>query len=181
MKPTRRNFIKTVAYGIAATEIAVSLPVSVFAKPAAYDNGIEIEKGFRVLNADTQKTMEALADAIVPGAKKTGIHPLLMGYFSKDPGFSLAGFVDAGLWNLDTVSKTYFKTPFYDLVKREDRKQAVEHIIKGNTVFFLNFREIVVKLHYTNPLVWKTLSFSGPPQPQGYMDYASPPAKRPKK
>jgi hypothetical protein len=36
---------------------------------------------------------------------------------------------------------------------------------------------MVIKFYYSNPSVWKRLSYNGPPQPRGFMDYYLPPQK----
>jgi hypothetical protein len=171
MKPTRRSFIKTLAVGILGNGLISGLPLEALSKTE--ENGIEIQKGFKVFNLETQKSMEALAETLVPGAKEIGIRSIFMDYISKDPG--LAGFLDAGFWNLDTISKTKFKKPFYQLTKKEEKKAVIDHVSVRNRMFFTKFRETVIKLYYSNPAVWKKLSYSGPPQPRGFMDYFLPP------
>ncbi|MER3445498.1 MAG: hypothetical protein C4291_01075 [Candidatus Dadabacteria bacterium] len=173
MKPTRRGFIKTIAFGILGTEF-VFLPIRAFGKTA--EDGIEIQKGYRILNSETQKSMEALADTLVPGAKEIGIKVIFMNYVSTNLG--MGAFFDAGLWNLDTISKAKFRVPFYRLEKKEDKKVIIDHVSVANRVFFHRFREMVIKFYYSNPAVWKRISYNGPPQPRGFMDYYLPPQKR---
>lgn len=175
MKPTRRNFIKGIGVGILGNWLIYDLPFGVLARAKDYDDGIEIGKGFKVFNLETQKSMEALAEAIIPGAKEMGIRSIFMDYISANPG--LAGFFDSGLWNLDGVSKAKFKKPFYQLEKQEDKKALIEHISGHNKAFFNQFRETIVRLYYSNPAVWKRLSYNGPPQPRGFMDYYLPPQR----
>jgi hypothetical protein len=42
-------------------------------------------------------------------------------------------------------------------------------------MFFGRFRRKIIELYYSNPDVWKMLSYNGPPQPRGFMDYSLPP------
>ncbi len=177
MNPTRRNFIKTVAFGILGSELILRLPPKAIGK--VEDNGIEIQKGYKIFSSETQKSMEALADTLVPGAKDMGIRAIFMNYVSANPG--MGAFFDAGFWNLDTVSKAKFKKPFYKLEKKEDKKAIIDHVSVANRVFFHRFREMVIKFYYSNPSVWKRLSYNGPPQPRGFMDYYLPPQKVGKK
>jgi len=172
MKPTRRSFIKTLAVGILGSG-AISLPIDLFAKTNEYEDGIEIEKGFKVFNSETQKSMEALAETLLPGSKELGIKNMLMNYMARNPG--PAGFFDAGFWNLDTISKTRFKKPFYKLTEKEEKKEVIDHISSHNRRFFRGFRNIIIEFYYSHPEVWKRLSYSGPPQPRGFMDYSLPP------
>lgn len=174
MKPnSRRDFFKTIAVGVIGNSIFSGLPLSAFAGTGTNSNGIEVQEGFKVLNAETQKSLEALAEAIITGSKQLGIKQLFMDYISKDLG--AAGFFDAGLWNLDALSKSKFKKPFYALEEKEDKKEIIEHIRSRNALFFKEFQKTVISLYYSNPEVWKRLSYNGPPQPRGFMDYTSPP------
>lgn len=172
MKATRRRFLKTLAVGILGSG-GISLPIDLFAKTNKYEDGIEIEKGFKVFGSETQKSMEALAETLLPGSKELGIKDMLMNYMAKNPG--PAGFFDAGFWNLDTISKTRFKKPFYRLTSDEERKEIIEHVRSRNSRFFRGFRSLVIEFYYSHPEVWKRLSYNGPPQPRGFMDYSLPP------
>lgn len=172
MRPTRRSFIKTLAVGILGNGIISSLPLKVFAKTKD-DNGIEIEEGFKVFNQETQLNMEALAETLVPGSKKIGIKQIFIDYISREPGD--AGFFDAGLWNLDTISKSKFKKPYYKLTSEREQKSVINHVSAHNSMFFGRFRRKIIELYYSNPAVWKMLPYNGPPQPRGFMDYSLPP------
>jgi len=172
MIPTRRSFIKTLAIGILGNGLISSIPIKLFAK-GKDDNGIEIEGGFKVFNQETQLNMEALAETLVPGSKKIGIKKIFIDYISREPG--LAGFFDAGLWNLDTISKSKFKKSYYKLTHKKERKSVIDHVSAHNTMFFGRFRRKIIELYYSNPAVWKGLSYNGPPQPRGFMDYSLPP------
>jgi gluconate 2-dehydrogenase subunit 3-like protein len=171
MRSTRRGFIKTLAFGILGSEFISNFSIRALAKTE--EDGIEIQKGYKIFNLETQKSMEALAETLVPGAKQMGIRRTFMDYISKNPG--PGAFFDAGFWNLDTLSKTKFKKPFYQLENKKDKKVLIDHISVANRVFFSRFREMVIKFYYSNPAVWKRLSYSGPPQPKGFMDYWLPP------
>ena len=172
MRPTRRGFIKTVAVGILGNSLISSLPLKVFARTKD-DNGIEIEEGFKVFNQETQLSMEAFAETLVPGSKKIDIKKIFIDYISREPG--LAGFFDAGLWNLNTISKAKFKKPYYKLTNMEEQKEVINHVSAHNSMFFGRFRRKIIELYYSNPAVWKRLSYNGPPQPRGFMDYSLPP------
>ncbi|MEM4407338.1 MAG: hypothetical protein QXI19_01195 [Candidatus Caldarchaeum sp.] len=175
MNTSRRKFIKTIAVGIASSSLLPSFPYDVFAKTGEYGEGIEIEKGFKVLTPDIQKTMEAMAEAIIPGSRDIGIKAMLMDYFSKNVG--IASFYDAGFWNLDSASNAIFKQPFHMIPSKEDRRKLLEDISKKNRQFFWGFRNLVLKFYYTHPAVWKRLGYTGPPQPAGFMDYHLPPKR----
>ena len=172
MRPTRRSFIKTVAVGILGNGFISSLPLKVFANTKE-DNGIEIQKGFKVFNQETQQNMEALAETLVPGAKEIGIRRIFMDYVSTNSG--LAAFFDSGFRKLDALSKAKFKKTFYQLEKKEEKKALIEDISLKNKIFFTGYRKAILKLYYSHPAVWKRLSYDGPPQPRGFMDYSLPP------
>ena len=173
MKSTRRGFLKTVAHGVIGKALISSIPYSVFANTKELENGIELEKGYLVFNRETQKSVEALAETFIPGAKEIGIKIKFMEYISKDPG--IAGYLDSGFWNLDTVSKQRFRKPYYKLDNKEDRNAVLKHVLAREKNFINLFKDIVIKLYYSDPTVWKKLSYNGPPQPRGFMDYTLPP------
>ena len=175
MNATRRSFIKTLALGILGKELIPDLSETVFASPKTSDNGFEIEKGYFVFNTETQKSMEALAETLLPGSKENGIRKGFMDYIKKDPGLPVAGFLDAGFWSLHTASKQRFKKPYHKLESKEDQKAVVNFMVAHHRNFIDIFKQIVIKLYYSNPKVWKTLSYNGPPQPKGFMDYSMAP------
>lgn len=176
MKNSRRKFLKTLAAGVIGGEVMTAFPSTVLAKKKdPSEGGFEIQKGFAVFNEDTQKNMVKLAEVLVPGSEKLGIKDKVMNLVRNDKG--TAGFLDAGFWNIDALSRAKFDKPFYALEKREDTEAIVKHVSVRNKTFFLQFKGIVMKFYYSNPTVWKKLSYNGPPQPRGFMDYSKPPEK----
>lgn len=175
MKNSRRKFLKTLAAGVIGGEVMTAFPSSVLAKKNdPSKGGFEIQKGFVVFNEVTQKNMAKLAEALVPGSEKLGIKEAVMNLVRNDKG--TAGFLDAGFWNIDALSRAKFEKPFYALDK-DDAETIIKHVSVRNRTFFLQFKGIVMKFYYSNPTVWKKLSYNGPPQPRGFMDYSSPPQK----
>jgi hypothetical protein len=172
MKSSRRKFLKTIAAGVIGGEI-ISGAAPAFAKTEPYAEGFEVQKGFKVFDETTQKNMMKLAESIIPGCGNFGMKDKLMQYLYHSKG--TAGFFDAGFWNINALSKKKFKVPFYSLEKKEDVALLVDHVRKANRGFFENFRKVVVQFYYSDPKVWKKLSYDGPPQPRGFMDYPEPP------
>ena len=171
MIDSRRKFLKTLAVGFIGGKVISTLPGTVFA--SNLDKGIEIQKGYIVFNEDTQKVMEALVEALIPGSKEINLKSKVMEYVNKDRG--AATFFDAGLWNLDSLSRSRYKKPFYSLTNKDEINTLLKYIKAKNSTFFNQFRYLIVRLHYSDPQVWKKLSYSGPPQTKGFMDYAEPP------
>jgi hypothetical protein len=171
MIDSRREFLKTLAVGIIGGKVLSAFPSTVFAKN--FDNGIEISKGYIVFNKDTQMVMEALAQALVPGSKGINIKDKVMEYVNRERG--TATFLDAGMWNINSLSKSKYKKPFYSLTDKENIDTLLKHVKAKNTVFFNQFRYLIVRLYYADPKVWKELSYNGPPQTKGFMDYSEPP------
>jgi hypothetical protein len=173
MKSSRRKFLKTVAAGVIGGEIISGAAPAIFAKTEPYAEGFEVQKGFVVFNETTQKNMMKLAEIIIPGCGNLGMKDKLMRYLYNSKG--TASFFDAGFWNLDAVSRKHYSVPFYSL----ENKKAIDTIIKYaktvNRGFFESFRKMVVQFYYSDPRVWKKLSYDGPPQPRGFMDYSEPP------
>lgn len=168
---SRRKFIKTLTVGFIGGGVMSSLPSSSHARK--YDNGIEIQKGYVVFNENTQKNMEALAEALLPGSKQIDMQAKVMNYVNSDRG--AATMFDAGLWNIDSISRAEYKKRFYELTDRKSINILVNHIKARNPAFFRHFKHLVFKLYYSDPAILKKLAYDGPPQPRGFMDYASAP------
>lgn len=168
---SRRNFLKTLAVGFIGGKVISSIPSSVFAK--SLDKGIEIQKGYIVFNEDTQKVMLALAEALVPGSKEIDIKSKVMDYVNKDR--AAATFFDAGLWNIDSLARSRYNKAFYSLTDKEEITTLMKYVKAKNSTFFNQFRYLIVRLYYSDPMVWKKLSYDGPPQTKGFMNYAEAP------
>jgi len=171
MIDSRRKFLKTLAVGIIGTEVISALPATAFAKN--FDKGIEIQKGYIVFNENTQKVMEAFAEALLPGSREINIREKVMNYVDRDRG--AATFFDAGFWNIDSVSNAGYKKHFYNLKDKKDIDTVINHVKIKNPAFFNQFRSLIIRLYYSDPKVWKQLSYNGPPQTKGFMDYSEPP------
>ncbi len=178
MENSRRKFLKTVAIGAIGSEVLAGVP-DAFAKQKSPESGIEVQKGYTIFSEKTQKNMERMAEELVPGAGSIGMKEKLMNYFRRDKGG--ATFFDAGFWNLESISKAAFKKSFCDLDNKEEVEKVLKHASVRNRLFFNQFRTLVIKFYYGDPVVWKKLSYDGPPQPKGFMDYAEPPKSGKKK
>ncbi len=168
---TRRNFIKNLAVGFIGSNILSFIPSNIHAQDS--QKGIEIDKRYVVLDERTQKNMIALAEALLPGSQQINIGSKMMKSLTYDKG--AASFFDAGIWNLEALSRARYKESFYKLTNKDDINTLLNHIERGNRVFYNNFRNLVFKIYYTDPVVWKRLSYNGPPQPNGFLNYAEPP------
>jgi len=171
MIDSRRKFLKTLAVGIIGGEVISALPVTSFAKN--YDKGIEIQKGYIVFNENTQKVMEALAEALVPGSKEINIKEKVMSYVDRDR--TLATYLDTLMWNIETNSRSRYKKHFYELKDKKNIDTLLKYVEGKERGFFNQFRYLIIRLYYSEPKVWKQLSYNGTPQPKGFMDYSEPP------
>ncbi len=172
-KSSRRKFLKTVATGLIGSEVIAGAGPAAFAETDLNKGGFEVKKGYTVFNETTQKNMVKLAESLVPGCVSIGIEDKMMSFVRSSKG--TASFFDAGLWNLDAISRKKFKTPFYSLKNREEIDTLIKHIRVDNRSFLESFRRVVIRFYYSDPTVWKRLSYDGPPQPRGFMDYAQAP------
>lgn len=168
---SRRKFLKTLAVGFIGGNVISSIPGSAFAK--TFDKGIEIQKGYIVFSQDTQKVMEALAEGLVPGSKQIDIKNKVMNYVNKDR--AAATFFDAGLWNIDSLSRSKYNKTFYSLTDKAEINALLDYVRAKNSSFFNQFRYLIVRLYYSDPQIWKKLAYNGPPQTKGFMDYSEPP------
>ena len=169
MSISRRLFLKFLGIGFIFKSIFTSLELAAQSKSENTSDGIEIQKGYIVLNSETQKTMETLAEVIIPGSKAIGIRTSMIEYLKNKPG--VAGYIDACLWNLDSVSYYAYDKKYYMLDKEEDRIKLAKRVERKHSVFFNQFKKLVIKLYYSHPSTWKELSYSGPPQPRGFLGY----------
>jgi len=170
---SRRKFLKTMAAGMIGGEIIYGAVPSVFAKNEIPKDGFEVQKGYKVFNETTQKNMLRLAEELIPGCSSVGMKDKLMNYVYINKG--IASFLDAGFWNIDAISRAKFKSPFYSLQDRDAVNRIMKYVSLRNKSFFYNFRKLVIQFYYSDPQVWKKLSYNGPPQPNGFMDYAEAP------
>ena len=173
MISTRRNFIKKLSVGFVGGTVLSSLPSSSNAKK--FEKGIQIDKDYIVFNENTQTNMEALAEALMPGSKEIGMRDKVMNYVNSDRG--AATIFDAGLWNLDSLSISRYKKHFFELTDKEDIDKILKYVKAKNTLFFNQFRYLIIRFYYADPKVWKQLSYNGPPQPKGFLDYSEAPKK----
>ncbi len=170
---SRRKFIKTLTVGFIGGNVLSSIPTTVLAKN--YEKGIEIQKGYIVFNDKTQKVMAALAEALLPGSNEINMKGKVMDYVNSDR--AAATIFDAGLWNINSLSVSKFELPFYQLKDKETINALISHIQRKNRIFYNQFRYLVFRLYYADSAIWKKLSYSGPPQTKGFMDYSEPPKK----
>ena len=175
LKSSRRKFLKTVAAGVIGGEVLAGTSPLALAKDNKNTGGFEIQEGYTVFNDTTQKNMMKLAEAIVPGCESIGMKAKLMQIMRSSTG--TASFFDAGLWNLEAISRKKFNVSFYQLENQSDVDLLLKHIRSKNRSFFQAFKKLVIQLYYSEPSVWKTLEYDGPPQPRGFMDYAEAPKK----
>ena len=173
MANSRRAFIKTVTVGVLGTEAVAGFNTLAIAKEDKKRKGIEIQRGYTVFDANTQKTMEAFIRALLPGSEAFGINEKVLEYVNRDR--AAATFFDAGFWNIDAISRKKFNKPFYEISNKDDITAIVNHVSVRNRRFFSQFRYLTMRLYYADPKVWKSLSYDGPPQTKGFLDYAEPP------
>ena len=117
--------------------------------------------------------MEALAEVLLPGSRKINIKEKVMSYVNRDRG--AATFLDAGLWNIESKSQSKYKKHFYNLTDKDEIDTLINYVKLKNHIFFNQFRYLIIRLYYSDPKVWNQLSYDGPPQTKGFMDYSEPP------
>ncbi len=120
---------------------------------------------------------EALAEAIMPGAKDLGVDERAAALMLKRPETARIFF--SGMRGLERYSRDRYGRPFHSLEERE--REAVLRWMASlpreriERLFFARYRRAVIAYYYTCPEVWKRLKYNGPPQPKGFMDYHLPP------
>lgn len=180
MEISRRKFIAGTSLGLIGAAVAYYLyPVpttKIVEDSLDLSNGIEISPNFIILDAETQKTIEAFLEVLLPGSKKLGIKDLMMKKFYDNKG--IGSYVDSGIWNLHALTHSFHKKKFYELETKEEIDEVVNYSISKNYHFYRQFRKIAIQLYYSHPETYKKLNYSGPPQPLGFLDYHEPPKSK---
>lgn len=176
METTRRLFLKTVAAGTLGTTILNFDPLGVFADDKInFKEGIKIDKGYYVLNAQTQKTLNALCEIYYPRAREINISRGFLNYFSNPENTGEAGFFDAGLWNLDSIAHSKFNKPYHQIKDNKQKLEVLNHVYSRNRYFIERLKTLSTMMYFSNPRICSELGYQGPPQPKGFMNYTKPP------
>jgi hypothetical protein len=132
-----------------------------------------------------ETTLKALIDTLVPadetpGAVELGIPGLLLKTLQRAPQHQ--ALVQQGCQWLDRQARQLGAVSFAGLNagQREAVLQQLEKL-PADTIelrFFHSTRFFVFKHYYGDPRIWSSLSYPGPPQPRGFMNYQQSPAKQ---
>jgi len=173
MSQNRREFLKTLTLGV----IGSSLPAYLLAdNRKKYEDGIEIKKGFKIFPQSSQKSLEALAVALIPGSKHIDIKNIFTNYVASKK--RITRIYNLGINQLNNISLNTYKKKFYELENKDQINTVLTKLEKLNPGFFKNCRNKTIRLFYSHPYSWKKLGYNGPPQPIGFMDYYLPPKKK---
>ena len=132
------------------------------------------------------KTLAAYLDTLIPrdqtpSAVDLGGLDHLMALSRKNKRWRL--LIQLGAAWLDANAKQHFDRLFAEL-DTTARDQVIEHASQGKRstleyAFFSRTKDIVFRHYYSQAAVWPSLGYDGPPQPRGFLDYASPPTRSP--
>ncbi len=141
--------------------------------------------GRRARAAIDERTFAAYVDTLipddgsVPGALRLGIDVQLTA--AADPGY--AALIDDFCGWLDERAQATGAQTFaqLDMSQREDVVRAAEAAAPGSLPHraFVRTRHDAFALYYADARSWPAIGYSGPPQPEGFPDYAGPPQEQP--
>ncbi|MGE5300269.1 MAG: gluconate 2-dehydrogenase subunit 3 family protein [Acidobacteriota bacterium] len=129
-----------------------------------------------------RRTLEALLDTLIPsdttpGAVQLGVSRKILGKAFEDSEYRR--LVRKGCDWLDRMAGDHKVNSFSSLGGRE-REELVgqaEEAPAGSLprIFFERMRAEAFFHYYAHPASWKKIGYTGPPQPDGYPDYAAAP------
>jgi hypothetical protein len=133
------------------------------------------------------RTLTAYLDTLIPndelgpGALELGVGRRIIAGAQKNQPFR--AFLEQGCRWLDDEAKKRGAESFADL-SEDDRNGvvALAAAAEPNTSpqrFFRTTRRAAFVLYYAEPRAWAAIGYDGPPQPEGFMDYAAPPRANP--
>lgn len=169
MKSTRRQFL--------GRSINVSLYVGiqvVFAASFARAGTAENATGSFSAFLDT-----LLPKDESPAATELGIDKMLLKKAASQKLYG--GILRLGCRWLDRLAQKRSGVPFHllDLAGREDIVARAASSERGTLqrVFFNAVQRDAFNLYYSDPRIWPSLHYEGPPQPNGFRDHASAPER----
>jgi hypothetical protein len=129
-----------------------------------------------------ERTLEAYLDALIPddelgpGALELGVGRRMIARAQESRRYR--AFLDQGCRWLDDEAKKRGAEAFADL--SEDGRNAVVALAAAEPNsypqrFFRATRHTAFYLYYAEPRAWAAIGYDGPPQPEGFMDYAAAP------
>jgi len=117
------------------------------------------------------------ADDVSPGALELGVHETILTR-AKD-NKTLRNTIKNGRKWFDEQSESLNADNFLGLDEAKQitliEKAEASTIQSTGNKFFSRMRVEVFKEYYSSPESWISLCYQGPPQPNGFLDYAEPP------
>jgi hypothetical protein len=130
-----------------------------------------------------RRTLDALLDTLIPsdatpGAVQLGVARKIFDKASEDAGYRR--LISKGCGWFDRKARGRGADGFPSLGERE-REELVEQAEKADAgsvpgIFFERLRADAFFHYYAHPASWQGTGYKGPPQPDGYPDYADAPA-----
>ncbi len=132
------------------------------------------------LTAGEAATLGAFLDTLIPsdetpGASQLGIAEKLLTGISRDRNYRRT--IREGCAWLNRKAKKYGAPDFAGL-REQQKEEIVAEAETGpagslHRLFFEKLRSEAFSCYYACPETWKTLTYQGPPQPDGYPEYTS--------
>jgi hypothetical protein len=113
-----------------------------------------------------------LPDGEFPGHAATGVAAKLLEHFGKPS--SLQVFLAEFVRTLDNLAEARGEAHFVALSERA-KVAVIADAEQQRIPGYLFLRNEAMQMHYSSPTAWPPLGFDHPPQPLGFLDYASPP------
>jgi hypothetical protein len=137
------------------------------------------------INSAERITLESFLDALIPAdetpsATQLGVAGKILTQALEDSQYRR--LIKKGCGWLDHKARQHGADGFHSLGNREKEKVVAEAAdadadsLPG--IFFARLRSDAFFHYYAHPSSWKGLGYKGPPQPDGYPDYALAPEER---
>lgn len=184
----RRRFIESLLYLV----VGLFSGILLFRTYRSYRAGLDFDTliaGMRAkwrhddpLDTHEQQSLQRYVDLLIPddispGAVKLGVDQNIISRSLEDPDYRQA--LRRGLIRIDGMARNMFGRPFNQLkndqagkiisMSEEAKRYSAERRL------FEQLREDSFGDYYAMPDSWRSLCYTGPPQPRGFSDYKEPP------
>ena len=165
-KYKRRNFLQTLVLlgGFVPAKLLLALP-------------IENQRQAGSLSALPAFLDTLIPEDISPSASQLNVGPDLIGRARRESDFERLLILGCTWLNEQSLKQGKQLFENLDEVSRIAIVKIAEQSADRSLprVFFIAVRHYAFEIYYAHPETWVSLGYTGPPQPVGFPDYASPP------
>ena len=165
-KYKRRNFLQTLVLlgGFVPAKLLLALP-------------LENQRQAGSLSALPAFLDTLIPEDISPSASQLNVGPELIGRARRETAFERLLILGCTWLNEQSIKQGKQLYENLDEASRIAIVKIAEQSVDRSLprVFFIAVRHYAFEIYYARPETWVSLGYTGPPQPVGFPDYASPP------